>query len=408
MSLAVTSSRVRYHCPAPDCRQNYPVRKSLNRHYNAIHLNKTFECKHCGKKFTRKDHKDRHEDETHDRPTRSVLCRCCNKVILARTLGDHQKTDAHIEAQARSNAEGRSIIRSGQYGNIEKLVDPLLLTAWLFYSVNMDNVEQGSWTVANIPCRPSVQVLELRDFTVRTLRYSMNNLQAHELSRLIRSVETLTITDAMIGDWESITHHKRGLQELRRQRRIAASTRAESVSQAEPTLTAVIDGFRDLACASPGEERFAIEDDAWYHKGVLHQGPACGHVQDPADHLIYIKNDVAIEYQEAPTDHPEHSYRHELKTDFTDAEALRWCWSLRQSSVTSTLSGPARLIRRNMHAFLCASTRTTFDTNKKVKCPIQRRIRHKAELRAELRAVTPSSLTKCAAWVARRTNRVRE
>ncbi|EME43584.1 hypothetical protein DOTSEDRAFT_35820 [Dothistroma septosporum NZE10] len=390
-------STARHFCSVAGCSRNYPLRKSLNRHVRTIHEGQIFACKDCSKTFSRKDHRNRHEDETHCRLTRTVRCSSCDKVMLVRTLGDHLKTHAHIEAESGAISENCLIIKDCRLWNSESLVDPLLLTSWLFCKMNLDSITQGSWDMINMHCRPTVQVLELRGFAMRTL--GTIDIENYDLTRLVHSVEALMMTDAMIGNSEAVEHHKPVLHELRRRLTLGRTTSSANTHQDE-SLSTVVDDFRDLSCASVPSGP-VTGSDSWYYKSVTRRGCACERVQDPADRTIETINNVAIEYEETPTNCPDHSYEHELKSSHSDAEALKWCWSSRQSAAAAALSGPTRLIRRNMHAFLCASTRTTFDTNAEVRCPIQKRLRRKAELRA----LVPSSATNCVAWLAQRTHR---
>lgn len=299
---AITS---RYHCPV--CDRRYGKEKTLNRHYRAIHLKHLFTCRDCPrpKTFSRRDYLVRHQAEVHNRSSNTVRCAVCDIELLGRTLDDHFESKAHQDAQREVDDLACAAFQTFRQPTIvtvphaENTIDPLLLTTWLLYKINISDCRQDTWDHQEGHFRPSADVLDLKGLAIRILSRKIRGYEQYEAPQLIRSIETIAVAEAMINGWRNVLPHKRALQHLRKQRNLVSHRTAEDHNFQTLNINTILGGLPGvLALEKPKIQ--CPDSRPWYYQNLkidrqFHWGPEYFHA--PAEFTMLIRDDVGISPQ---------------------------------------------------------------------------------------------------------------
>ena len=156
------------------CGRRFPLQKTLNRHSHSVHQSAKFRCSQCALSFNRKDVKDRHEMEQHGTESDTTECMVCHVELRRRALFSHSRSKRHRKAQRQARElldkqkkAGRDLHASRMLDN-EALIDPNLVTSWLFYKLSAYGSSEHT-AFRNNAIEPSNEVLELKGQALRSI-----------------------------------------------------------------------------------------------------------------------------------------------------------------------------------------------------------------------------------------------
>ena len=206
------------------CGHRFPLKKTLNRHLQTVHQQRTFQCPDCPRKFNRKDIMTRHHTEQHGEKADeagTVECMTCGDNVRERALEGHLKSRKCREGGNRHGDPGdaATIQRHKQDGTsvftslgIASLSNPFYICAHLLRKFLL-------------PVIPLAEFYKLYEYAIRTLAISLD-LGTLDDDRF-DAMYIFAMVDIGINGTNNIEVHRSGLSYVQHQYPTSKPTRHE-------------------------------------------------------------------------------------------------------------------------------------------------------------------------------------